>query len=231
MIVSGAIPEGTHLPRESELAERFGASRQAVREALKVLAAKGLVASRRRAGTSVLPRANWNLFDPDVVAWHPAGQAPPELLGDLIEVRRAIEPAAAARAAKRADTEAIAAIGAALEAMRAADKPSDEFFGADAAFHDAILRASGNAVFDRLGTILDPLLRTSFKMHFLGVEAVLVEPERIAAAVAASIDGHEEVYRAIRDGDEGRARAATEALLTLISTEVDYAYQRLGEPS
>ena len=55
LIVSGAIPVGAYLPREAELAERYGASRQAVREGLKVLGAKGLVASRRRAGTHVLP--------------------------------------------------------------------------------------------------------------------------------------------------------------------------------
>jgi DNA-binding FadR family transcriptional regulator len=229
MIVSGAIPEGAYLPREAELAERFKASRQAVREALKVLAAKGLVVSRRRAGTSVLPRANWNLLDPDVVAWYPPDHVPAELLDDLIEVRSAIEPAAAVQAARRGDPAAIAALGAAVEAMRVSEKPSEEFFGADAAFHDALLQASGNAVFDRLGTVLGPLMRVSFKMHFLGVEAVLGEPARIAASVDASIERHAEVYRAIRDRDPGRARVATEALLSLVSTEVDYAHRRLGE--
>jgi DNA-binding FadR family transcriptional regulator len=230
MIVSGGIPEGAYLPREAELAERFKASRQAVREALKVLAAKGLVVSRRRAGTSVLPRANWNLLDPDVVAWYPADQVPSDLLDDLIEVRRAIEPAAALQAARRGDREGIAAIGAALDQMRVAEKPSEDFFTADAAFHDALLQASGNVVFDRLGTVLGPLMRVSFKMHFLGVEAVLVAPERVAAAVNASIERHAEVYRAIRDRDAARARTATEALLALVSTEVDYAHRRHGEP-
>ena len=57
-IVSGTIAEGRFLPREAELSERFGVSRQAVREGLKVLAAKGLVGSRRRAGTYVLPRSS-----------------------------------------------------------------------------------------------------------------------------------------------------------------------------
>ena len=226
MIVSGGIAEGTNLPREAELAERFGASRQAVREALKVLAAKGLVVSRRRAGTKVLPRSNWNLLDPDVVAWHPADRMPSEFLEDLIAVRHAIEPAAAVHAARRGDAASIAAIGAALETMQAAEKPSEAFFAADAAFHDAILLASGNAVFDRLGTVLGPLMRTGFEAHFRGVEAAFVEPDRVAAAVRSSLDRHAEVYHAIRDRDPPRARAATEAMLAHISAEVDYATRR-----
>lgn len=229
MIVSGAIAEGTYLPREAELAERFGASRQAVREALKVLAAKGLVVSRRRAGTSVLPRSNWNLLDPDVIAWHPVDRVPREFLEDLIEVRHAIEPAAAVHAARRGDAKAIAAIGDALETMRVVAKPSNAFFAADAAFHDAILLASGNALFDRLSTVLGPLMRTSFELHFRGVEAALVEPGRIAAAVQSSLELHAEVYRAISNRDPSRARAATEALLTHISTEVDYATRKRGD--
>ena len=128
-------------------------------------------------------------------------------------MRHAIEPAAAVHAARRGDAASIAAIGAALETMRTAEKPSEAFFAADAAFHDAILLASGNAVFDRLGTVLGPLMRTSFEAHFRGVEAALVEPARIAAAVQFSLGRHAEVYRAIRDRDPVGARAATEALL------------------
>lgn len=226
IIVSGGIPEGANLPREAELAERFRASRQAVREALKVLAAKGLVVSRRRTGTTVLPRSNWNLLDPDVIAWHPADRVPPEFLEDLIAVRHAIEPAAAVDAARRGDAALIAAIGEALETMRSAEKPSEAFFAADAAFHDAILLASGNVVFDRLGTVLGPLMRPSFEAHFRGVEATLVERARIEAAVQVSLDRHAAVYRAIRDRDPAGAREATEALLTYISTEVVYATRR-----
>src|SRR5207244_4849669 len=100
-IVSGAIAEGSLLPRESELAAEHQVSRQAIREALKVLAAKGLVASRRRAGTRVRARAFWNLLDPNVLAWHPAGNVDPTFLNDLVELRQLIEPAAAELAARR----------------------------------------------------------------------------------------------------------------------------------
>ena len=89
-----------------------------MREALKVLAAKGLVASRRRTGTSVLPRASWNLLDPDVLAWHTPESIRKEFLDDLIELRRVIEPAAAALAARRVDPERLGRIKAALDGMR-----------------------------------------------------------------------------------------------------------------
>ena len=226
LIVSGAIPEGTFLPREAELAERYGASRQAVREALKVLGAKGLLASRRRAGTHVLPRTSWNLLDPDVIAWYPAGEVPLEFLRDLIEVRRTIEPVAAGYAAERGTVDAIAAIGEALEVMRVVEKPSEAFFAADAAFHEAIFSASGNTLFDRLSTIISPLMRTSFELHFRGVESAYATSDKVSAAVNASIDRHAEVYAAIRERDPGKARTATETLLAHVSAEVGYATRR-----
>jgi len=227
MIVSGAVPEGDLLPRESQLASRFRVSRQAVREALKVLAAKGLVASRRRAGTSVLPRANWNLLDPDVIAWYPVDRVSADFLEDLIEIRRAIEPAAAIHAATRGTADAIAAIGEALDLMLAVEKPSEAFFAADAAFHAAIIAASGNALFNRLGIVIRPLMRASFELHFRAVEAALVEPARIADAVRLSLERHGEVYAAIRGRDPARALAAMEALLAQVATEVDLATGRV----
>lgn len=228
IIVSGAIPEGGALPRETELAGRFGVSRQAVREALKVLGAKGLVASRRRAGTHVLPRTSWNLLDPDVLAWHPAGEMPRAFLRDLVEVRRALEPSAAVHAATRASDDEVAAIGEALEAMRAVRKPSEEFFAADAAFHGAIFAASGNALMERLGGVIGPLMRASFELHFRGVETALAAPDEVASAVDTSIHRHAAVYHAIRDRDPDRARSATDALLAQVSAEVDYATRGAG---
>jgi DNA-binding FadR family transcriptional regulator len=86
-IVSGEIAVGSDLPREVELCERFGTSRQAIREAIKVLAAKGLIEPRRRRGTRVRPRAAWNLLDPDVLLWHAPDGFGPDFLADLLELR------------------------------------------------------------------------------------------------------------------------------------------------
>ena len=75
-IISGAYPENSILPGDAELLERFGVSRTVLREALKTLAAKGLIQPKAKIGTRVLERSHWNLFDPDILVWHfEAGQA------------------------------------------------------------------------------------------------------------------------------------------------------------
>jgi DNA-binding FadR family transcriptional regulator len=201
-VVSGEIPEGALLPREAEFADEFGVSRQAVREALKVLAAKGLVASRRRTGTQVLPRGDWNLLDPDVLAWHAAGRLPPKLLDDLVELRRLIEPAAAALAAERRAETAIAGIAAALDRMEASGGEIDAFNFADAEFHAAIFAASGNDLIDRLSTILRPLLEASFSLD-----------ENLRSDHAGTGGLHRSLYEAIRDGLPDRARAEVNGIL------------------
>lgn len=219
-IVSGSIGEGDFLPREAELSEQFSVSRQAVREALKVLAAKGLVKSRRRTGTLVTPRGSWNLLDPDVLEWHPRGALTPEFLSDLVELRRLIEPAAAAYAASRGLPDKIAAIGAALDEMRRADTASDAFFSADARFHVAIFAASGNTLIDRLSTILGPVMRVSFPIHYHGAAALVGSTDGIRAVVDSSIAVHAAVYDAIVRGDAEGARQAMESLLAMVSSEV-----------
>jgi GntR family galactonate operon transcriptional repressor len=205
-IVSGGIREGEALPREAELSRQFAVSRQAVREALKVLAAKGLVTSRRRAGTHVVPRTSWNLLDPDVLAWHRADALPADFVRDLVELRRLIEPAAAEHAARRGDSKKIAQIGAALEDMRTAVDDRDRFFTADVEFHLAIFAASGNVLIDRLSTILGPLLEASFRMQ----RDTAGDPEGLVGI-------HNAVYDAIVEGDAPRARQAMESLLTTAS--------------
>lgn len=208
-IVSGGIPEGGTLPREEELSRHFAVSRQAVREALKVLTAKGLVNSKRRAGTHVMSRATWNLLDPDVLAWHEPHALTPEFLNDLVEIRRLIEPAAAAFAAERGNPACIARIGAALDEMREAIGDRDRFFAADVEFHLAIFSASGNTLIDRLSTILGPLLDASFRLQ--------------SGAVASPLDFvavHEAVYDAIMSADVERARRSMERLLMGVTEHI-----------
>src|SRR5919204_5787244 len=112
-ILSGKIRPGELLAIPAELP----ASRTVLREAIKVLAAKGLVQSRPKTGTRVRPRQAWNLLDPDVLAWQQDGAGSPSLLRALTEVRRFIEPAAAELAAVRADTRDLAELARALEEM------------------------------------------------------------------------------------------------------------------
>src|SRR5690606_18503920 len=117
-IVSGRIAPGARLTGEVENAEALNVSRSAYREAVQVLTAKGLVASKPKDGTRVLPRSNWNLLDPMVLAWAFAGEPDPGFVRDLFELRAVVEPAVARLAAERRDKEDIRQMKKALAEMR-----------------------------------------------------------------------------------------------------------------
>lgn len=208
-IASGQIGEGQLLPREMELQEEFSAGRQAVREALKVLAAKGMIVARKRAGTSVRARSAWNMLDPDVLAWHPPHSLPASILRDLVEMRRLIEPSAAALAAQRATAQDVDRIGAALSQMNLNVDHPQEFYRADIDFHLAIFAASGNSLIDRLSTILKPLLEASFRLQ-----------SEANTSFDKGFEFHAAVFEAISSRDGNMARTAMERLLDRAITEV-----------
>lgn len=210
-IAGNVYVEGTALPRELELQEKFAASRQMIREAIRVLSAKGMVYARKRAGTFVLPRSDWNLLDPEVLAWHPTGALPVNLLKDLVEMRRLIEPAAAQFAAERGDQKELDRIRLALDAMHNFVGEIEHFYEADIEFHLAIFAASGNSLIGRVSTIMRPLLEASFKIQS-GVNA--------SSGLSDGYDVHAAVYQAIAKRDPPAARQAMETLLDRALTEV-----------
>ncbi len=208
-IANGLIPEGAFLPKETELQEEFGASRQAVREALKVLGAKGMIIARKRAGTSVSPRTDWNLLDPDVLSWHAPRSLPDNVLRDLVGLRRVIEPFAVTLAAQNADAASLDKIGTALEEMRVGTVDRDLFYNADIAFHLSIFEASGNSLVQRLSTIIAPLLMKSFDLQKEAHEDLW-----------QGYEAHAAVFDAIKSGDGLTASAAMDVLLDRSTTEV-----------
>jgi DNA-binding FadR family transcriptional regulator len=210
-IVGDVYREGAPLPRETELQEKFGASRQTVREAIKVLAAKGMVYARKRAGTFVTPRAGWNFLDPDILAWHAKGSLPSGILRDLVEIRRLIEPTAAEFAAERSGDEGIARIGRALDEMHIAVRDPAHFYEADIQFHLAIFAASGNTLIDRMSTILRPLLEASFRIQ---------SEANTDRGLDDGYGVHMAVFEAIEKRDGPRAKTAMQALLDRATTEV-----------
>ena len=98
-ILSGDLAPGDRLPAESELIVKYEVSRPVLREAVRVLVAKGLVLSRQRAGAIVRPRNEWHLLDPDVLYWMIQTRPAPEFVQTLMGMRRVFEPGAAALAA------------------------------------------------------------------------------------------------------------------------------------
>ena len=119
-IVMGDPPSGALLPGDEALAERFGVSRTVLREAMKTLAAKGLVVPRARVGTRVRPRHEWNMFDAQVLFWHLDGEPSDDFYEQLFEMRLAFEPFAAGLAARKASAAEVARILDHVDAMRGA---------------------------------------------------------------------------------------------------------------
>lgn len=212
-ILGGTYRPGDVLPREEELCTAFGVSRTSLREAVKVLSAKGLVEARRRLGVRVRPREDWSLLDPAVLSWHPDIQGDAELMSGLIEARRIIEPAAAELAARRATDSDLAAIGTALEAMRTSVPDQFEAYcRADLAFHRAVNAASHNVVLRGMAGLMEAALTASFNVtnSFM---------ERQARALAL----HARVLDAIRTRDTAGARGAMGRLLDLAAEDLHLA--------
>lgn len=200
-IVTGELKPGDTIEYETYLDE-FDVSRTVLREAIKVLSAKGLLDARPRLGTYVTDRARWQLLDGDVLAWRGGPNPDPVLVRDLEEVRMIFEPAAARLAAARRTEAQLAVIGTAFERMRAdAHGQVENMVDSDIGFHLAILRSVGNELLEQFEVVLQPALAS-----------------RNAMALSHDSGGdylrlHEDVYRAIVAGDEDQAHAAMHRLI------------------
>ena len=214
-VLSGELAEGATLDLGA-LQEELGVSLTVLREALKVLAAKGLVDARQKRGTFVRPRADWNLLDPDVLRWQFSAEADVTLLRSLEEVRGIIEPAAVRLAALRRTGEDLDRLDAALAAMSGA-ADSRGAVDADLAFHRALLGATHNELLERMETVLESALAARDQLVH-GTADASDDPVPSHQAVldgvrAADPDAAEAAMRALLDkavSDEERLRAARE---------------------
>jgi DNA-binding FadR family transcriptional regulator len=163
-IVQGRFLPGEVLPSADDSSDMIGVSRSVLREAIKVLAGKGLVESRPKTGTRVRPRSDWNFLDPDVLSWRYSGAINPSDARALFELRRAIEPMSAALAAQRATPEQIAELNAALMEMEQHCDDNDRFAEPDLVFHQTILRMTGNELIGSLAALIETALTMSFRL-------------------------------------------------------------------
>lgn len=145
-IIRGSLPQGEILPTEPVLCERFGFSRTVIREALKMLEERGLVRVEQGRGTTVQPRAAWNVLDPLVLRIALSYDDDLALLDNLIVVRRVLEREMARAAAERLTAEDLAALDETIRGMETLYDDYDRFREADQAFHAIVMRASGNEV-------------------------------------------------------------------------------------
>jgi DNA-binding FadR family transcriptional regulator len=161
-ILKGLHPAGDNLPSEPELIGRFKVSRTVIREVIKTLAAKGFVTSKTRIGTRVRDPLHWNLFDADVLAWRVGLGLDADFVRSLTEIRRAMEPAAAALAAQRRTTTDLAGLRRHVSEMARPGHTRKSFAEVDLALHLAIGVASGNPLMRSMGSVIEAALLTSF---------------------------------------------------------------------
>jgi DNA-binding FadR family transcriptional regulator len=214
-ILSGEYAPGDILSGEVAFSEALGVSRSAYREAVQVLSAKGLVESRPKAGTRVLPRNRWNLLDPDVLAWAFAGEPDVAFVRGLFELRGIVEPAAAALAAERRDRHDLKVLKDALVAMRRHTLATEAGRAADREFHNAVLHATRNDALVVLSASIGAAVSwtTQFK-------------QRARALPRNPIPDHVRVYDAILAGDPIAANAAMRALVDLALDDTQLAMAR-----
>jgi DNA-binding FadR family transcriptional regulator len=202
-IVAGDLPEGVAFDLPA-MEDELGVSRTALREALKVLSAKGLVDARPRRGTYVLPREGWNVLDADILRWTLSTDTEHALFAQLDEVRAIVEPAAARLAARRRTSGDVEELRRSLRAMEEAGERDDADAAAesDVRFHRALAVASGNTLLGPIQEVVLVGLRRRDR---------LVHGRRSSSQ--AVLDLHRSVVDAVERGDSEGAEAAMIRLL------------------
>lgn len=209
-ILSGARPPGSRLPSAVELFDRFGVSRNMLREVTKTLAAKGMVVAKTKVGTRVLPREHWNWFDPEVLRWRAELGLDLNFVRELTELRRAVEPLAAALAAQRRTCTHLTDLRRALTAMSSAGTDARAFAYADLEFHIVVASASGNSLFQSFASVIETALSAYFSLSTpieLEDRAEIIRGhEKIAGAIKArNVAGAERAMIAVIDKGLDRA--------------------------
>ena len=203
-IVGGTYGEGEILPSDTELLQRFAVSRTVLREALKTLAAKGMIEARARVGTRVLPRKRWNLFDADVLAWHFETGPDIVFLRSLAEIRIGVEVESAALAAERRSEEQARALLACADRLAEA-RSAEEFARIDLEFHRTVAEASGNPFMASISALVELALTAVFTIS---------SPMADDGDMLTTVNAHRRIAEAIHKRQANDAREAMKAVIT-----------------
>lgn len=212
-ILCGDYRPGESLPGEIEASQSHRVSRNAYREAVRILSAKGLVESRQKAGTLVTERSRWNILDPDVLDWALSNNPTSGLRDSLFELRLIIEPAAASLAARRRTAQDLLAIKTALEGMRTHTPDSPEGELADERFHEAIFASTNNEVLGRLASTIAASVKFVAKY------------KREQQIDRNTWPDHKKLFDAIKARQSNQARDAMLGLITNARQDVEVATQ------
>ena len=208
-ILSGRYQPGDLLNGEIAASDRLQVSRGAYREAVRILAAKGLVDARPKVGTRVSQPERWHLLDADVLSWIFDFEPDEKLLTDLFELRKVVEPQAAALAAVRRSSRHVEALERALDGMAEHTLATEAGRIADQEFHSTLLRASGNAFIVSMisGVGAAVTWTTIFK-------------QREGPLPRDPVPDHVRVYEAVKAADPKAAHVAMENLVDLALLDI-----------
>ncbi len=203
-ILNGVYTSGDTLPNEIESSSSLEISRSAYREAIRILAAKGMVESRPKTGTRVTERSRWNLLDPEVLGWMFETEPSETFIKALFELRLITEPAAAELAALRRSDADVERMSAALVVMKAETLTTEAGRRADLDFHHTLIHATGNEALASLSSSIEAAVSwtTRYKARHDGL-------------IRDPIPDHERVFDAIARKDAGAARWCMESLVRM----------------
>lgn len=215
-VLSHSLRVNEQLPATSELCEKLGVSRTAVREGIGVLVSKGMAVSKPGGGTTFLPLSSWNLLDPEVLYWLRESDMAISIIEHLIEIRLIIEPEAAALASLRGTMEHFLALSEALARMSTGEnRRTPASTQGDIDFHSIILDASGNIFLSRLRDLCMVSVELFVRLTFAKVESV-----------SESIVNHRRLFEAIRSRKPDLARKEARRVLSRTIRDL----QRLNIP-
>lgn len=217
-IVGGVYAENSILPRDGELQQYYGVSRTVMREALKTLAAKGMVQPKAKIGTRVLSRQSWNLFDPDILQWHAeVGAVDAKFLFSLSEMRLALEPEAAALAALRRTDDQVVEIYTWVDKMGEPTVSGQDFVDYDLRFHVTVAEASQNPFMRSISALIEVALAATFRVS---------SPIPNTKQHKLTVQRHRAIAEAI---EMGNSEAARQAMRKVIQEGVDRVSEVTGK--
>jgi GntR family transcriptional repressor for pyruvate dehydrogenase complex len=210
MIVNGQLKPGDRLPAEETLASQMGVGRGTVREALRVLAYVGLL-ERRKNGTYIAEGAGKKNSDDSITS------AIRQYSGymEIIEVRRVVEPELAALAAARATPEQVTELGDHYQRMLREQGDRERFIDDDNQFHRIIFAAAGNSLFQKIMATIQEVMRDN--------QAQVIRRSQI---MPRSLEFHERLYAAIKEGDSTSARRIMREHVEDIEREMQKIFRR-----
>lgn len=200
-ILSGEFAAESILPGENELCEIYSVSRTAIREAVKMLTAKGMLLARPRIGTRVMPKYYWNFLDKDLLSWWISKDNFFEVTQHFVVLRRALEPQAAALAAMNASNEQRYQLSLLMAEMRSLHKDFDaeKWIQVDTEFHKLIYNASCNPLLTSFSSLFSSVYQTYFRS--------------VTNNEVIKLEHHQSIVDAILKKDSAEALKATQELL------------------